>query len=145
MNVTIPIVSFLALTIILASSCRNTEYTSSEKQNNLLEKERNLVLARTIGDALDDKILLTEIKEGRISNAIDILDFSIDCSIVQIANSTNYDAASQQEISQTLKLLKEFRQRYPRNLDVNVGEGGESKTDTNITKEADEILERAGP
>lgn len=141
MKTNFAIAVFLALAIILNFGCRRTENADLEKQLRLLEKQQSLLLAQTMGDALVDKTLLTEIREGHITNAIEILEFSIDCSVVEMKHSTNCDSATQRQISQTLRLLKEYRHKYPRNNEAVFGEGDESNQDRKVTEEANEILE----
>ena len=134
----------LALATIPNVGCRQNNNATLGKQQSLVEKQQCLLLAKTVADALVDKTLLTEIREGRTTNAIEILEFSIDSSIVQMAHSTNWDAATQQEISQTLSLLKQYRQKYPRKIEAITGEGAKLKQDRKITEEANDILEHVG-
>ena len=123
----------LALAAMLIFGCRQTE-------NPILEKQKRLMQAKTLGDALNSKILLTEIREGRITNAIEILEFSIDCSIVEMEHSTNFDAVTRQEAMQTLRALKEYRLVYPRKTEAVIRENSGFNQDSKITEEANRYL-----
>jgi hypothetical protein len=127
----------LGLVTMLTFGCRQTENAS-------LEKQKSLILAKTMGDALAAKTLLTEIREGRITNAVETLEFAIDCSILEMGHATNCDAVTQQQALQTLRLLNEYRQKYPRKIEAVIGEGDELKQNRKITEEANEFLEKVG-
>jgi hypothetical protein len=95
-----------------------------------------------MGDALVAKTLLTEIRDGRVTNAIETLEFTIDCSIVAMEHTNNFDAATQEQILHTLRLLKEYRQRYPRKNVAVSNEGDESEQYRKIAQDAENYLEQ---
>ena len=95
-----------------------------------------------MSDALVDKTLLTEIREGRVTNADEMLEFSIDCSIVEMEHSTNCDPATQQRILETLQLLKQYREKYPRKNEAVIGADDELKQNLKTTQEASEFLDQ---
>jgi len=119
---------------VLIFGCRQAE-------NAGMEKQKNLALLKTLSDALVAKTLLTEIREGRITNAIETIEFSIDCSIVEMANSTNSDAATREQVLQTLRLLKEYRQKYPSKIEAVIGESDELDQRRELTEKANKCLE----
>jgi hypothetical protein len=127
----------LGLIAMLTFGCRSTENVGAEKLKSLL-------LGKAMGDALTDKILLTEIREGRVTNALELMEFSMDCSIMEMEHATNSDAATQKELLQTLTLLKEYRQKYPRKVEAVSDEGDDVEQDHKITKDANEFLEQVG-
>ena len=96
---------------------------------------------KNVGDALASKILLTEIREGRISNAIEVLEFSIDCSVVVMGQATNRDTARQQQTVQVLQMIKQYRDKYPREVQTNVHDS-DSIEEIETAKRAVEILSK---
>ncbi|MGH7941502.1 MAG: hypothetical protein ACREE6_00285 [Limisphaerales bacterium] len=136
----------MALAAAFAFGCRQGPSKGVESEAALLDKERCLVLSQTMAHALDDKILLTQIREGRSTNAIELLESSIDLSIIKMARATNgcYSGV-EPEISKTLWLLKEYRRKYPRRIGAVTGKGNELKENCKITEEAKEILKHVGP
>lgn len=103
---------------------------------------KEYTLMNTIGDALTDKVLLTEIREGRVTNAINILEYSIDCSILEMVHMTNYDLARQQQVVQTFHLLKEYRLKYPRAIQTNAIGDNETKEMLEASRKAELVLDK---
>lgn len=122
------------LTIVFSSCDRKVVKNASA--NELKE----YMLMNEIGDALTDKVLLTEIRQGHITNAINMLEYSVDCSVLALTHSTNYDLARQQQVRQTLHLLKEYRLKYPREIQTNAITDDETKGVVETAKKAEEIL-----
>lgn len=100
---------------------------------------RNFWVLQKTGDALEKKILLTEIREGRLSNAVEAMEFSIDCAVVALW--TNAVTAADPLVLQTLRAIKEYRQKYPREIPVSEP-GSEFEDPVTISKKATEILNR---
>lgn len=101
---------------------------------------RDAMISERGASALGNRIVLTEIREGRISNAIEALEFSIDCSVVVLGQRTNYNARNQELILTTLRMLKEYRQKYPREIQV-PSTTDESKQRVISSRKAEEILD----
>jgi CheY-like chemotaxis protein len=67
------------------------------------------------GDALNAKIVLTELRDGRSTNALELLEMQIDASIVMIDHSLpNVSGAERERALGTLRLLKAYREAHPR-------------------------------
>jgi len=73
------------------------------------------ILLDAQGNALQDKILLTELRDGRLTNALELLEQQMDSSIIIMKGSLskvggpNGDAALG-----TLRSLKAYRETHPR-------------------------------
>jgi hypothetical protein len=125
---------FLGLAMVLTSCWRRPD-------NSGLDKLNSFVISKSMGDALVAKTLLTEIRAGRLTNAIETLEFTIDCSVVEMEHTNKCDAATQQQILQTLRLVKKYRQQYPRKNEAVIGEGEELKQDLKTAQDARDYLE----
>jgi hypothetical protein len=126
---------FLGFAMVLTSCWRKSESAGPDKLN-------IFVMSKSMSDALFAKILLTEIRADRLTNAIETLEFSIDCSVVEMEHTNHCDAATQQQILQTLRLVKEYRQQYPRKSEAVIGEGDELKQNLKTAQDAKDYLER---
>lgn len=134
--------SVVLLLPIAISSC-----TCDRSKESVDARIKNHMLLENAGQALVNKILLSEIREGRISNAIESLEFSIDCSVVVMGQKTNYNSLNEEQILRTLRMLKEYRQQYPRQskTPTTANESDEAARESAenavITKKAVEILD----
>jgi hypothetical protein len=137
MKANIAILASIGLAVVLIACSKRTENTDAEKM-------KSYVLWRAQSDGLLARNLLIELREGRITNAIESLEFSIDCSIVQIGTPTNHGASARQEFLPALRLMKDYRQKYPRKSEEAIAglEGDELRTNLEITKEAGAILDK---
>ena len=121
--------------------------TRDRPQETVEARIKNQMLLENAGQALVNKILLTEIREGRISNAIESLEFSIDCSVVVLGQQTNDNPRVEEQILRTLRMLKEYRQKFPREIQSLAMTNGsqeavkESAQNALIIKQAMEILD----
>jgi hypothetical protein len=73
-------------------------------------------LSETMRELMHDKITLTEIREGRNSNAVESLEFSIDCQVSMLWHQVDGASGSMRDQAlQTLKIIKRYREQWPRN------------------------------
>jgi hypothetical protein len=120
-------VIFLALLMV---SCASGNRNDQNNLNRVLEKG---------GDALANKVVLTEIREGQLTNAIEALEFSIDSSVVILGKSLESPSTNQEQILSILKQIKDYRQKFPRAITAS-GKDGESQEEISISRKAEEIL-----
>jgi hypothetical protein len=81
---------------------------------NIKINSHKVILIEKSSEALANQVVLTEIRNGRLSNAIELLEFSLDCSVVYISSSKNQNVDDREHIVRCLKVIKEYRQKYPR-------------------------------
>lgn len=123
------------LLLLILSSCVQTQH---EGGNAPSQKARAVLFNQAMGEAIGSKILLTEIREGRISNALESLEISIDSSVVIMGRAINQSDETQREILQALRMVKAYRQQYPREPKALVHDDEELRESA---KEAQRILE----
>lgn len=75
------------------------------------EKSRSHLLIDSQADALEAKILLTELRTGHLTNALELLEEKLDSSIILIADQSKL---TDSEVLDTLRAIKEYREKYPR-------------------------------
>ena len=137
MKANIAILASIGLAVVLIACSKRTENIDGDKI-------KNYVRWRALSDGLLARNLLIELREGHVTNAIVSLEFSLDCSIVQIGTPTNRGVSARQEFLPALRLMKEYRQKYPRKSEeAIIGlEGDELRQNLEITKEAEVILDK---
>jgi hypothetical protein len=59
---------------------------------------RSSLLASAQAEAMAAKIVLTELREGRLTNALELLEQQIDCSIIAIGSSLSKVSEPEREI-----------------------------------------------
>src|SRR5215469_11013471 len=86
------------------------------------------LLLNTEGEALAARILLEELRAGRLANAVELLEQRIDVSVCAIDRLVKTALPEEQErTTGALKVLSEYRRRYPReSQDSPVGGFGDS-------------------
>lgn len=102
-------VSFLvhSLFISLLLVCVNGCSRKTDPQVRLLRDAQ--------ADALKARILLTELRAGRMTNAEELLEQELDVSIVTIDKfRTNVSDSDQSNALATLRTLKAYREEHPR-------------------------------
>jgi len=66
-------------------------------------------------DALAAKILLTELRAGRATNAMELLEQQIDSSVIVIDGAlSDLEADDREKALDTLRALKDYREQHPR-------------------------------
>lgn len=75
------------------------------------EKSSNHLLIDSQADALEAKILLIELRTGRLTNALELLEEKLDSSIILIADQSKL---TDSEVLHTLRAIKDYREKYPR-------------------------------
>ena len=91
-------------------------------------------LLRAQADAAEARILLTELRDGRVTNALELLETQMDTAIIQIDQSLAKVPGPERDTALAiLQLLKEYRTTHPRQQEAVLRE---------VTKEDAEELAR---
>jgi len=99
------------------------------------------------GNALEAEILLTELREGRLTNVLELLEQKLDASVIALNNRlSKADESEKQDILQVLRGLKQYRQAHPRVREAVILDECEdaqamAETDRMIRGTADRILD----
>lgn len=95
------------------------------------------------GDALNAKIVLTELRDGRSTNALELLEMQIDTSIMMIDRSLpNVSGAERESALGTLRSLKAYREAHPRQREAVIQDADKEDVETMIqgSQKASRIL-----
>ena len=105
-------IRFLSATLLVALAL-----TSCSRK---AENPHNIILLRAESDALQAKILLTELRAGRLTNALELLENKMDGSIITIDHSLSKITASERRDPAfgVLRSLKEYRRTHPRHQEA---------------------------
>jgi hypothetical protein len=86
----------------------------SDNPQSGLNRQRDIVL-HAESDALYAKIVLTNLRDGHLTNALELLEMQIDTSIIMIDHSlSNISGAERETDLGTLRSLKTYREAHPR-------------------------------
>ena len=97
-----------------------------------------------IGKILSERIVLTELRKGNTVAAMESLEFSIDAGICIIWHRLeSLDAPTRASALEALRIIGDYRTRFPRKDDPHSGPALESHSrgDQEISQEATRILE----
>jgi hypothetical protein len=73
------------------------------------------ILLHAQSEALQAKIVLTELRDGRLTNATELLEMQIDTSVIMIDHSLSKVSGPEREAALgTLRSLKAYREAHPR-------------------------------
>jgi hypothetical protein len=73
------------------------------------------ILAAAEADALEAKILLNELRAGRLTNALELLEQKLDSSVILINGSLSRASDTERDGAlRTLQSLKAYREAHPR-------------------------------
>lgn len=95
------------------------------------------------GDALYAKNVLIELRDGHLTNALELLEMQIDTSIIMIDHSlSNVSGAGREQALGTLRSLKAYREAYPRKREAVFQDADkeDAKLTIQATQEASRIL-----
>ena len=94
-------------------------------------------------DALYAKTILNELRDGRSTNALELLEMTIDTSIIMIDHSLSKVSGPEREAGLgTLRLLKAYREAHPRQREAVLQEAdkGDMETMIQASQEVSRIL-----
>jgi hypothetical protein len=101
------------------------------------ENPRNRILLDAQGNALQAKVLLTELRGGHLTNALELLEQQIDSSIIIMDGSLLKVAAPERDGALgTLRSLKAYREAHPRERQAVIPETDNEE----MTRKASRIL-----
>jgi hypothetical protein len=88
--------------------------TPDISQRNPQREQRDMILhAET--DALYAKTVLTALRDGQQTNALELLEMQIDTSVIMIDHSlTNLSGSERESALGTLRIFKAYREAHPR-------------------------------
>jgi hypothetical protein len=79
------------------------------------------------GNPLSARILLDELRAGRLPNALELLEQRIDTCVMAISKFAEGGTESERErAAGTLQVLRNYRARYPRKSEATILEDAES-------------------
>ena len=77
--------------------------------------ERHRVLVAAQGEALAVRIILEELRAGRVANALELLEQQLDTSLLTIQSlARDAELADREQSENSLRIVREYRQRHPR-------------------------------
>jgi hypothetical protein len=133
------LLSTLVVLLALVGCSRKPETPHSDI--NALRYRDFLLHAQT--DALQARIVLTDLREGRTTNALELLEVTIDSSVVMIDHSlTNLSGWERDSAMGTLRVLKAYRAAHPRQREAVIQDLDKADLErlTRATQEAPRIL-----
>ena len=87
-------------------------------------------------EVLHARILLDELRAGRIANALELLELRVDVGIMMIHGfSKGAESAELERVAGTLRLIREYRQRYPRKTEAVIEGVEETAIDSDQRRE----------
>jgi hypothetical protein len=101
------------------------------------------ILLHAQSDALQAKIVLTELRDGRLTNSIELLEMQIDTSIIMIDHSlSNVSGAEREAALGTLRSLKAYREAHPRQREAVIHDADKQDAEAVLqaSQEASRIL-----
>jgi hypothetical protein len=103
------LVSTLFVVLALAGCSRKSDAPHSD-----VNPHREYLL-HAQADALQAKIVLTELRDGHRTNALELLEMQIDTSVIMIDHSLSKVSGPEREAALgTLRVLKAYREAHPR-------------------------------
>lgn len=122
------------LFVMLPASCGT--------RRSLGSRENELIASQEIGNLLANRILLIELRNNRVSNVLEGLEFAIDSSVVILdAKIGTVGGPTEEQALTTLRIIRDYRRENPR-YTSNARESGSRKGSTNdISLKAARILD----
>ena len=107
------------------------------------ENPHSDALLRAQSDALQARIVLTELRDGRLTNAMELLEMQMDTSIIMIDHSlSNVSGPEREAALGTLRSLKDYREAHPRQREAGIQDADKEDTEAMIqaSQKASRIL-----
>ena len=91
------------------------------------------ILLHAQADAVEAKIVLTELRDGHLTNALELLEMRIDTSVIIISHSvSNISGAERGMALGTLRSLKAYRETHPRQQEAVIQDAEKQDAETII-------------
>lgn len=107
-------------------------------------RDSHLMLLHAQAEALTARILLDELRAGRIATALELLEQQMDTSVLMIDGFARKAEPTQQASAvESLRVIRQYRSRYPRKPEAVIEEAANSlskrQTHDKVKKILDEI------
>ena len=125
---------FIAMLFLLAALAGCSRKSDNSRYDRLL---------RAQSDALEAKIVLTELRDGRLTNALELLEMQIDTSIIMIDHSLPSVSDAERETALgALRSLKAYREAHPRQREavIEAADKEDAEASVQAGQEASRIL-----
>jgi hypothetical protein len=104
------LVTILFVLMVLVGCSRKPDISQRDPQ-----REQRDILLHAQSDALQAKIILTQLRDGHLTNALELLEMQIDTSVIMIDHSLpSLSGPQRDEALGTLRSLKAYREAHPR-------------------------------
>jgi hypothetical protein len=131
------LVLMLFALLALVGCSRKPDYQQGE------DKRFRDYLLHAQTDALYAKIVLTDLRDGQTTNALELLEMQIDTSIITIDHSLSHMTGWEREDALgTLRVLKAYREAHPRQREAVLQDADKADLEVNArgAKDASRIL-----
>ena len=132
------LVTILFVLVVLVGCSRKQEVSQRDPQ-----REQRDILLHAQSDALQAKIVLTELRDGHFTNALELLEMQIDTSVIMIDHSLpSLSASERDEALGTLRVLKAYREAHPRQQEAVIQDADKQDAETlkQASQKASQIL-----
>jgi hypothetical protein len=125
------LVTMLFVLVVLIGCSRKSDIPQRDPQRDILLHAQS--------DALEAKIVLTELRDGRLTNALELLEMQIDTSVIMIDHSLSKE---REAALGTLRSLKAYREAHPRQREAVIQDADKEDAEAMIqaSQEASRIL-----
>ena len=88
--------------------------------DNKVKDQRRIVLDQLAG-LVGDLTVLKELRSNKVSNAVEFLEFSMDCKLSVIGNKLGIvDPSTRELVLRILKQIKDYRKQHPRKAQIDL-------------------------
>ncbi len=120
------LITILFLLVVLAGCSRKLDISQRD-----LHREQRDILLHAQSEALEAKIVLTELRDGHLTNALELLEMQIDTSVILIDHSLpSLSAPERDEALSTLRLLRAYRKAHPRQREAAIQDADKQDRET---------------
>ena len=132
------LVIILFVLLVLAGCSHKPDISQRDPQ-----REQRDILLHAESDALQAKIVLTQLRDGHLTNALELLEMQIDTSVIMIDHSlTNLSGPEHEQALGTLRSLKAYREAHPRQQEAVIQDADKQDVEAlkQASQEASQIL-----
>ena len=84
-------------------------------------RELKTMLLNAEADALAARVVLDELRAGRLTSALELLEQTLDTAVLVIdSHGQKLGVAERERAAATLSVLRDYRQRHPRKAEANI-------------------------
>jgi hypothetical protein len=132
------LITILFVLVVLTGCSRKPDVSQRDPQ-----REQRDILLHAQSDALQAKIVLTELRDGHLTNALELLEMQIDTSVIMIDSSLpTLSAQERDEALGTLRLLRAYREAHRRQQEAVIQDADKQDRETLVqaSQKASRIL-----